>query len=263
MWNKPTDASLLPTLSKSVESYNVKKVQLFKDPEVVDIHKILVLPDQTSFIALDLISAKLWNIEYPTRPFTLFDKYEDEVTAAGLNHASPNIFAIGDATGSVKLFDMASHSMTASFDTAAHCNPCYSDPAVTSVKFEPSGVRFAIRNFSHLQVWDSRNTTKPLAVKEVQWHPERADYSRYGDTRHDAFGSLFTSSGNIYSGMFGKYFISWDWQNSVLVKHRTSRRSVPDQTVDFTKKVSRVVSNHSGNVLGVASTAALFFYQLD
>ena len=263
IWGKSGE-SLFPAPTKTVDSYSVNKVALFRDDNSGDIAKILCLADQTSFVAVDSGGARLWNIEHPKAPFVLFDNHAYEVTAAGLNPASPSVFAFADASGSVKTFDMGASRVTAVFDTAQFCVPTYADPAVTSVKYEPSGNLFAVRNFSHLQVWDARMSERPLAVQEVQWSPSRGDYARSGDTAHDAFGSLFTKSGSIYSGLFGQCFVAWDWKNSVITNHRASRRSTgpPEAAVDFTKKVSRIVSNQAGNVIGVASTASIFFYQI-
>jgi hypothetical protein len=119
---------------------------------------------------------------------------------------------------------------------------------------------FAVRNFSHLQVWDTRKTENPVSVQEVQSFPDGVE-----DAAHDRFGSLFTESGDIYSGMFGQSFICWNWKKSIVIKHKATRRATNfgDTQVDVTKKVSGLVTNHSATVLGLVSTSALFFYQLE
>ena len=263
IWSTSGD-SIFPKVTKSVDSYNVSKVSLFRDDNSGDVHKILCLSDQTSFVSVDVAGARLWNIEHPTAPFVLFDNHVYEVTAAGLCPTSPSVFAFADAAGNVKLFDLGTGRVQMVFDASQFCVPKYADMAVTSVEYEPTGTQFVVRNFSHLQVWDVRVNEKPLAVQEVQWHPDRGDYCTI-DSSHDTFGSLFMGNGCVYSGLFGQSFVVWDWKNSVLTNHRTSRRSSPmepETAVDFTKKVSRIVGNRAGNVIGVASTASLFFYQV-
>jgi hypothetical protein len=115
-----------------------------------------------------------------------------------------------------------------------------------------------VRNFTHLQVWDLRRIENPLSVHQVQWAHDG------GYIRNDEFGSLFTKKGEIYSGLFGQTFVCWDLKKSILINHRASKRvmKMKDGPMDFQKKVSPLVSNHAGSILGVFSTAALYFYEL-
>ncbi|OHT08751.1 protein phosphatase PP2A regulatory subunit B [Tritrichomonas foetus] len=263
-WKKIEDGFPVPT--RTTEKITAEKIDTFIDPYTENMVKLLCLSDQSSFIQVESESAKLWNIDYHRpKPFILFDHYQNEITSAGLDPSQPNVFAFADDSGDVKLFDMGSNTIINSFSTPQFGDPQYSDLSVTSVKFKPSGTLFATRTFTHLQVWDTRNNAKPLAVQEVQNYPERGNYVRVGDYSHDSFGSLFLSTDEIYSGTFGHVFVSWDWKSSVLIKHKASRRStgMNESTVDFTKKVSRITVNHGSTILGVASTASLFFYQLN
>lgn len=262
-WKRVEDG--FPTPNRVTEKVTVEQCDTFLDPYAENICKILCLQDQSSFLEIESSSAKMWNIDYHRpKPFVLLQNYQNEITSAALDPTQPNVFAFSDDTGAVKLFDISSNSIVNSFSTAEYNDTQYSDLSVTSVKYKPTGVLFSTRSFTHLQVWDTRNNVKPLASQKVQNYPERSNYARVGDSLHDNFGSLFLSSDEIYSGTFGQVFISWDWKNSVVIKHKASRRPTAnvDSQIDFTKKVSRITVNHSGNILGVASTSSLFFYQL-
>ena len=254
-----------PSPNRITERITPENVDVFIDPYAENLCKLLCLPDQSSFLAVDSASIKMWNIEYhKPKPFVLLNDYNAEITAAGIDPSKPGLFAFADECGNVKLFDMGSNSIVNTFSTSEFADPMYSDLSVTSVKFKPTGGLFATRTFTHLQVWDVRNNSNPLATQEVQNYPERAYYARDGDYPHDTFGSLFLNSDEIYSGTFGHIFVSWNWKNSVLIQHKALRRSTGgnDPQVDFTKKVSRITVNHSSSVLGVVSTSSLFFYQL-
>jgi hypothetical protein len=187
------------------------------------------------------------------------------VTAVAVPPTNSSIFVIGDECGHVKLFDIGSNSVTSAFETPSFCTPECVDPSVSSIQFEPGGVLFAVRNFTHLQVWDVRQNEKPLAVQQVHWSQDPGGYVRSDDWSRDEFGSLFTKNGEIYSGLFGQSFVCWDWKRSVLINHRASKRltKMIDSPADLRKRVSPLVSNHAGSVMGVVATAALFFYQLD
>lgn len=262
-WKKVEDG--FPTPNRVIEKVTVEQCDTFLDPYAENICKILCLQDQSSFLEIESSSAKMWNIDYHReKPFVLLQDYKNEITAATLDPTQPNIFTFSDDTGAVKIFDMSSNSIVNTFSTAEFNDTQYSDLSVTSVKYKPTGVLFSTRSFTHLQVWDTRNNAKPLASQKVQSYPERSNYARSDDSLHDNFGSLFLSSDEIFSGTFGQVFISWDWKNSVVIKHKASRRPTAnvDSQIDFTKKVSRITVNHSGNILGVASTSSLFFYQI-
>jgi WD40 repeat protein len=268
-WTDPDPETLLPTAERSMESITICEKSLFRETRLTDLHRILTPSDQKSFIAVDGSSAKLWDIESPkNKPFSLLDlQQKDELTAGDLMPTSTSLILFGLGSGGMQLFDMSSGSVVSEFDTARFAGGANMDPAVTYVQFDPSGTMFASRTFSLLYVWDVRSTGTPLSKQEVQSHPERADYDRKSDdTKHDTFGSLFTKNGEIFSGLFGQWFVSWDWRKSVLMKHKATRGGVrrnENGRIDFTKRVSKMVANHSYSVLGVASTNALFFYQLE
>lgn len=260
-WKKVEDA--FPTPLKVTEKVVPQLADTFRDLTAYEICGILCLPDQSSFIEVEVSSVKLWNIEYhKEKPFTFFDDFENEITSAGLDPSKSNVFVFSDSSGEVQLFDMSSNQIVSSFSTSKFGDPQFADLSVTSLTFKPTGDLFVARSFTHLQVWDLRNNIKPLASQEVHHFPERGNYL-HSDSNHDIFGSLFLPSDEIYSGSFGQVFVSWDWKKSILIKHKASRRAtISDSAVDFTKKVSKITVSHNGSILGVASTSSLFFYQL-
>jgi hypothetical protein len=263
-WTFSSD-SLFPTPTKKVERFSISERCIFKSPTLSEIYSVKCLDDQSSFVTIDSSSLKLWNIEYPNEP--PYDLYVHEVgfavTAAGVHPTGSGLFLIGDDIGNVKLFDIRSTGVTSVFGTPPFCKPECVDESISSVQFEPAGTMFAVRNFTHLQVWDVRRTENPHSVQQVQWAQD-GGYVRGDNFCHDEFGSIFTKSGEIYSGLFGHSFVCWDWKRSVVINHRASKRmtKMADNPADLHRKVSPLVSNHAGSILGVVATAALYFYEL-
>jgi hypothetical protein len=251
-----TPGSLFPKVSKRIDRLSIIERANFRHPMTSDIHRVLPLSDQTSFVALSHDCANLWLSDRPSSaPCRFYQKSRDVLTAGGHSSAHSGLFLFGDDAGGVELFDVGAKAVAAAFDTTSFCTPECDDPAVCSIQFEPSGMMFAVRNVSHLQIWDVRVCDRPLAVHQVQSTPK--------GTR-DAFESLFTAPGEVYAGLYGQGFVCWDWRRSLVINHRASKRigKMGDAAIDMRKRVGEIVGNHQGTVMGVVATGSLYFYQL-
>jgi WD40 repeat protein len=267
-WKPIVEDAIIPMVAKTVETYNVTLKATFTENRFSNLNSVVSLSDQCSFAAVDGTSAKIWDVQSPKRrPFVLIENEDDEITSSGINPISPSMLVFNMGCGTVRLFDIGSNTVISEMNVMNFSNPLHGDVAVISSDFECSGTLLAVRNFSHLQIWDIRATDMPVSVQEVQSYPERANYDRRNeDTKHDTFGSFFVKGGDrVFSGLFGQWFVCWHWKQSMIIKHRASRglvRRKESRGIDATRRVSKIAGNHRGDILAVASTNALFFYEL-
>lgn len=271
--NQSLDTFLFPTPRQVDTKYTSECVRTFTDIQTEYIVDLQCFSDQHSFIMVDLSCVKLWDIERDVKSVCLFkvSQNEPEITTSAIHNVFPYTFLVADDDGVCRILDMRQQTedLTPSIEVdtsqvssrASQVEGCNS---IGSVVFSPDGNQFAARRFGDVQVWDIRQTNQPVASLDVQWFPGQMDWLASDDYVKDQFRTAFTTNGKIVTGCYSADFLSWDWKNNKIQKHKAvsqrTPRPPPEPGRDFSKRVTVCEAHPNQEIVAVVSTAALFIF---
>ena len=272
-WVQPDDRYALPTPGQVDLKYTTECVRTFNDIQTEYIVDLQCLPDQRSFLMVDVSCVKLWDIERDVKSVCLckVSQTEPEITASAIHPNYPSAFLIGDDDGVCRILDMRQQAedLTPSIqvDTSLHASRNHQMEgcdSVGSTVFSPDGNYFAARRFGDVQVWDIRQTREPAAKLDVQWFPGQMEWLLSEDFVKDVFRTTFTPSGKIVTGCYSADFVAWDWKVGGQAKYKAvsarTPRPPPEPGRDFTKRVTVCEAHPEKEIVAVVSTAALFLF---
>lgn len=267
------DTFVFPNAKRYDTKYSMECARTFSDIQTEYIMDLQALPDQRSFLMVDVSCIKLWDIERDVNSVCLckVSQQEPEITASAIDQYSPSTFVIGDDLGICRKYDMRQQAEDLSpvfeIDTTLFTSQnqqidgCES---IGSIVYSPEGNYFAVRRFGDVQVWDSRNTLQPVNKLDVQWFPGQIDWLINEDYVKDQFKTAFTKGGKVVTGCYSADYIAWDWKNCKTSRHKavSSRtpRPPPEPGRDFSKRVTVCESHPTDEIIAVVSTAALFLF---
>ena len=269
------DTFVFPTARQSDTKYTSECVKTFTDIQTEYIVDLQCLPDQRSFLMVDVSCVKLWDIERDVKSVCLckVSQQEPEITTSAIHNNFPSAFLIGDDYGVCRILDMRQQAedLTPSIevDTSLHASKSQQMEgcdSVGSVVFSPDGNYFAVRRFGDVQLWDMRQPSAPAAKHDVQWFPGQMEWLVSDDYVKDQFRTAFTPNGKIVTGCYSADFIAWDWKTGKTSRHKAistrTPRPPPEPGRDFSKRVTVCESHPNQEIIAVVSTAALFvFYE--
>ncbi|KAH0795084.1 Protein phosphatase PP2A regulatory subunit B [Histomonas meleagridis] len=279
VWNEFDDCQLIddsfifPTFRQKDTEYSAECVKTFNDIQTEYIVDLQTLPDQHSFIMVDVSCVKLWDMERDIKSVCLckVSQQEPEIITSAIHSSQPHAFIIGDDDGVCKMFDMRQQAEDIpplfeiyTSDFASRNQQMSGCDSVGSIVFSPDGNNFAVRRFGDVQVWDIRNTSSPTAKLDVQWFPGQMEWLINEEYVKDQFRTAFTAKGKIVTGCYSADYIAWDWKNNKTSKHRAvgarTPRPPPEPGRDFSKRVTVCEAHPKDEIVAVVSTAALFFF---
>lgn len=270
---QPSDSFVFPTLKHVERKYTMECVRTFSDIQTEYIMDLQALPDQRSFLMVDVSCVKLWDIERDASSVCLckVSQQEPEITASAIDSSAPSVFLVGDDLGICRKYDMRMQAEDLApvfeIDTVLHTSQKQQIDGcecIGSIAFSQEGNYFAVRRFGDVQVWDARNTFQPVSTLDVQWFPGQMDWLINEDYVKDQFRTSFTRGGRIVTGCYSADYIAWDWKNGKTSRHKavSSRtpRPPPEPGRDFSKRVTVCEAHPTREIIAVVSTAALFLF---
>lgn len=267
------DEFIFPTVKHNDMKYSSECVKTYSDIQTEYIMDLQTMPDQRSFLMVDVSCVKLWDIERDVKSVCLckVSQQEPEIITSGITEKHPQSFVIGDDYGLCRMFDLRQQAEDLNpvfeIDTAMYASKnqqldgCDS---IGSIVFSHDGNYFAARRFGDVQVFDIRNTNMPAAKLDVQWFPGQMEWLVGDDYVKDQFRTTFTPDDKIVTGCYSADFIAWDWKTQTTSRHKavSSRtpRHPPEPGRDFSKRVTVCEAHPSKEIVAVVSTAALFLF---
>jgi serine/threonine-protein phosphatase 2A regulatory subunit B len=267
----PGEKFPLPVCNTTDIKYAAECVRTFSDIQIEFISDIQCLNDQRSFLMIDVSCVKLWDFERDIEPVTLIrvPTEEPELTTCAVHRNWPSAFLVGDEGGDCKIFDLRQQTCDLTPSVAISTSPhavqrmdgCDS---IGSAVFFNDGNGFVIRRFGDLQAWDLRRPNAPVAKCEVQWPADHMPALIAEEIVKDQFRTAITKNGKIVSGCYQNDFVSWDWKNGTMAKHKALSPRTPKmgaETInDFTKRITVCEAHPKEEIVAVVSTAALFLF---
>ncbi|OHS97079.1 hypothetical protein TRFO_09627 [Tritrichomonas foetus] len=267
------DTFVLPTAVRIDQKYTYECVKTYTDLQTEYLVDLQCLPDQHSFLMIDVSCVKLWDIERDVASVSLYrvSQSEPEITTSAAHASYSFAFLIGDDAGTCRILDMRQQTedLTPSIETRTAQylinNNAEGIEGVSSVQFSSDGSSFVVRTFGDLQMWDLRNTSKPVNRTEVHWFPQQMDFLSNEDYVKDQFRTTITRSGKVVTGQYMANFISWDPSNNQKNHHKAVSPRVQKPPAepgrDFSKRVTCCEAHPQENIVACVSTAALYLFQ--
>lgn len=263
----------IPPQPKTIDhKYSAKFVKTFTDQQAEWLVDLQCLPDQKSFLMVDVGGVKLWDIERDVASVALcrIPQSEPGITTSAIHSALPFAFLVADECGSCRILDMRQQAeeltpsievRTADFGTHKHVD---GSECVSSVAFSPDGSQFVVRTFGDLQQWDLRQTSKPVSVTNIQWFPNQMDWLSDEEFVKDTFRTAMMPSGNVVTGLYSADFVTWKPGDAAVKNYKAvsarTPKPPPEPGRDFTKRVTCAEAHPTKDIVAVVSTAALFLY---
>jgi len=269
----PLDQFLAPNLRSSDKKYSAECVKTFTDVQTEYIVDLQTLSDQRSFIMIDVSCVKLWDVERDVPSVSLFrvSQQQPELVASTFSPQQPSTIVVGDDGGLIRLLDLRSAaediSVAANMDVrrAIPSERCLDGcESIGSLSFSNDGVHFVARTFGEAQIWDIRNSSKPMTSLQTQWFPGQMEWLSSDDYVKDPFRTAITASGKVVTGLYSADFLSWDWKQGRSCRHRAvsarTPRPPPEPGRDFSKRVTCCAAHPTKEIIAIVSTAALFLF---
>jgi len=271
--NAPIDSFKMPTPRNIEVKYTTEAVKTFVDINTEYLIDLQTLFDQRSFVMVDVGGVKLWDMERDIPSVSLFKCPQNnvELTSSSVTPHMPTSILIADDQGMARIIDMRQQAedMTpaATFNIRDNINKskyiagCES---IGSVAFTKDGQNFVTRTFGECQMWDIRQSLRPVSSLDVQWFPGQMEWLSNDDFTKDQFRTTITTSGRVVTGNYSADFMSWDWKNNEFSKHKAvsarTPRTPPEPGRDFSKRVTVAEAHPKQDIVAVVSTAALFLF---
>lgn len=280
-WNQtdfsvPLDQFVAPRPEAVETKYTFQPIKTFTDMQTEYLVDLQALPDNNSFILVDIGCVKLWDAERDQNIciYRHYNQNSDLMTSA-VHDSMPSCLLLADDTGFAKILDMRQRtedlgpSVVFNVRDSLDANHYIaSAESIGSVAFDPSGQYILTRTFCEAHVWDIRNSSSPLSKIDVQWYDDKIDtLERERYTKDHQFKSSFTHSGHLVTGKYRADFITWNWKDGCFNSHKAvSERAImhpDDGKFDFSKRVTVCEAHPSKDIIAVVSTAALYFFHSD
>ena len=269
----PLDQFIAPTPRVSDTKYTAECIKTFNDVQTEYVVDLQALPDQTSFLMVDVSCIKLWDIERNVPSVSVFhvSQQEPELITSTVSPQHPSTILIGDDGGIIRLLDLrtaaedinasAKLSVRAAIPSQRRLAGCES---IGSIDFSNDGFSIVSRTFGETQIWDIRKTNKPVSTLQTQWFPGQMEWLSNDDSVKDQFKTCFTSTGKVVTGLYSADFLTWDWKNGKTGRHRATSartpRQPPEPGKDFSKRVTCCAAHPEKEIIAIVSTAALFLF---
>ena len=152
-WNAVQDDYILPTAKQTDLKYTSECVRSFTDIQTEFIVDLQCLPDQRSFLTVDVDCVKLWDMERDVKSVCLYrvSQQEPVITTSAIHPAYPSAFLVGDDDGVCRILDMRQgpEGLTPSIevDTSVHASRNQQHEGcdqIGSAVFSPDGNYFAV-----------------------------------------------------------------------------------------------------------------------
>ena len=253
--------------------YITEAVKTYTDLQTEYLIDIQTLPDQRSFVMIDVGCVKLWDMERSVDSVSLFrvPQQNVELTASAVTPTLPSAILIADDAGYARIIDMRQQAedLTPSltFNVKDNTNKkryVSGCEYIGSAAFSADGINIVTRTFGEAQVWDVRQPSAPVAQLDVQWFPGQMEWLANDEYTKDVFRTCFTPSGKIVTGNYSADFIAWDWKTNEVTKHKAVSQRTPripqEPGRDFSKRVTVCESHPRQDIVAVVSTAALYLF---
>ena len=240
------DQFILPTPERSNDNFSFQLVESYFDPLVQEIVNIHCLPDQESFLQVDIFSVKERSFESYDSAFNLFEQNTSQpiISSSTINPFYSYLFALGFENENNYIFDIRSHSIT---------NKIYSKYFPTcSLSFDITGNFIAIRSPIAAEIWDIRNSSKPLNSQII--------FPKEDESFREYFPISFTKHDQVLSGQYGSQFIRWNWKQSIVYNEKAGRRQF-DQKYEIQKRISNICTDLQTGLIAMSAASTLFIYQ--
>lgn len=267
------DDFVLPKANKIDTKISFEYIKKFNDLHSEYLIDLQCLPDQHSFLMVDVCGVSLWDFErdIPNVPLVTTSQSDADITTSATHSTSPFAFLIADDDGNCEIFDIRQQaenltpSIKVNVTNSLKHRGFDGVQSVSSVVFAPDGNSFFARTFGEVQQWDLRNTSKPSASLDVQWFQKQADWLSNEGNLRDQFRTTVTPDGKVVTGQYMANFITWDPQQNKVANYKAYNPKVskepPEPGRDFTKRVTCVEAHPNANIISCVSTAALYLYR--